>query len=167
MKKIKYYINLTTGIEIINDLPIKLSETSFVRIQSSHCEKLAFEDLLNSLDADLLIHLALGYTCIVIDYGARSHTSKAVRIGLEWIRYYLHKVWLNSDYKPKINQNNLQKLFYNESDKISKKTRTKIKYFRKFLMTDEIKLMGLTKATYNDGESDYFVDILKKYIENQ
>jgi hypothetical protein len=166
MQKIKYYINLTTGLEILNDLPVHLNELNFIRIQSSHCERGAFEDLLNSLDADFLIHLAMGYTCIVVDYGARSNTSKATRIGLEWIRYYLNKIWLDCDYKAIINLNDATEFFYNASNKISKKTRNKIKYYRKFLMTDQIKLVGYSKATYNDGTDKFFVDLVKKHIEN-
>jgi hypothetical protein len=34
---------------------------SFVRIQSTACEQQRFEQLMLELDADLLMHLALGY----------------------------------------------------------------------------------------------------------
>jgi hypothetical protein len=33
-------------------------------------------------------------------------------------------------------------------------------------MTDQIKLVGYSKATYNDGTDKFFVDLIRKHIEN-
>ena len=38
---------------------------------SSHCEQRDYAGLLGSLDHNLLLHLALGYTCRVYDFGSR------------------------------------------------------------------------------------------------
>jgi len=163
--KTKYFINLSTGIEAIAEMPfLQHTDISFVRIQSSHCEAAAFEDILLGLDANFLMYLALGYTCIVIDYGARSHTSKAVRIGLEWIRYFLNIVWLNKRIKPIINQKDVSEFFYENYIKVSKKTRSKFRYYRKYLQTNQIRLIGLTKSTEYDGYFDNYIHILKENL---
>ncbi len=163
-KKYKYFINLTTGIEAFQDLPLVVDEVSFIRIQSSHIERSAFDDLLYILDDNLLIHLALGYTCVIIDYGARSNTSKVTRIGLEWIRFYLNRVWFNKFSDAFINNMNITERFTDISFTIEPKTRKRISYFRKFLKTDKLKLIGLSKATFNDGKNKYFETIMKELV---
>mmetsp|Transcript_31373 Transcript_31373/g.43675 ORF Transcript_31373/g.43675 Transcript_31373/m.43675 type:complete len:156 (-) Transcript_31373:752-1219(-) len=62
---VKYFINLTDGIEVLHELPnlgIPRNEINFVRIMSSHCEANDYEGVLLGLDHNLMIHLALG-TC--------------------------------------------------------------------------------------------------------
>ena len=46
---------------------------SQVRIQSSHCEAQDFYGVLQNLDHNLLMHLALGYECRVYDFGSRGN----------------------------------------------------------------------------------------------
>eukprot|EP00891_Asterochloris_glomerata_P009942 jgi/Astpho2/9942/Aster-x0879 len=70
---------------------------SYVRIQSTACEQHRFEHLMNDLDADLLINLALGRRCLVWDYGSRSRRDgvpKALWYGIEFIKYALRRQWL-------------------------------------------------------------------------
>ncbi len=139
-------------------------DISFIRIQSSHCEASAFEDLLLGLDSNFLMYLALGYTCVVVDYGARSHTSKAVRIGLEWIRYFLNIIWFNKRIKPIINQKDVSEFFYENYIKISNKTRSRFRYYRKFLKTNKIRLIGLNKSTDRDGYFDDYINIINQFV---
>lgn len=163
--KTKYFINLSTGIEAIAEMEfLQNTDIHFVRIQSSHCEAGAFEDILINLDANFLMYLALGYTCIVIDYGARSYTSKAIRIGLEWIRYYLNIVWFNRRIKPIINNKDVTEYFYENYIMVSKKTRARIRYFRKFLQTDRINLIGMSKSTIRDGDINFYLSTLNRYL---
>lgn len=163
--KTKYFINLSTGIEAIEDMPfLQNGDISFIRIQSSHCEAAAFEDILLGLDANLLMHLALGFTCVVIDYGARSHTSKAVRIGLEWIRYFLNINWFNRRIKPVVNQKDVTEFFYENYIKVTNKTRSRFRYYRKYLQTNQIRLIGMNKSTEKDGFMEDYIRILNKYV---
>lgn len=163
--KTKYFINLSTGIEGIADMPfLQNDNVSFIRIQSSHCEAAAFEDILLGLDSNFLMYLALGYTCVVVDYGARSNTSKAVRIGLEWIRYFLNIIWFNKRIKPIINQKDVTEFFYENYIKVTNKTRSRFRYYRKFLKTNKINLIGLNKSTERDGYFDDYIKILNQYV---
>lgn len=74
--KQKIFINLTNGIEAIPELAI--SDISFIRIQSCHCERQKFELIIDNLDYNFLMYLALGYECIVYDFGVNSDVSYQV-----------------------------------------------------------------------------------------
>lgn len=163
--KHKYYINLTTGIEALNDIPLINTEIGFTRIQSTHCERLLLEDILISLSSDLLFHLALGTTCIIIDYGARTHSSKATRTGLEWVRFSLNKLWFDNDYYPMINQKDVSLLFNQKFKALSKQTKNRIKFYRKFLRTNRINLIGLSKLTLNDSKELFYLNLIKENMK--
>jgi hypothetical protein len=160
----KFYINLTTGIEGLIDLPLNPQEISFTRIQSTHCERMKLEQILDTLSSDLLLNLAIGTTCIVIDYGAKSHTSKVTRTALEWIRYYLTREWLNKEFVPFINQKNLTEIFEKNYQEISKSTKKKIAYFEKYVSTNKIRLIGFSKSTLNDSNLEFYKQIINEKL---
>jgi len=56
----RHYINLTNGIEAVPRLQRLGLPHSFLRLPSTRCEQQQFEALVNDLDADLLMRLALG-----------------------------------------------------------------------------------------------------------
>jgi hypothetical protein len=53
---------------------------SFVRIQSTACEQQKWEALIRDVDANLLISLALGKSCIVYDYGSRHRVTGKLQL---------------------------------------------------------------------------------------
>ena len=83
MKEKKYFLNLTNGIEALKFFKIPYNEINFIRIQSSHLESGAFEKILLTLDSNFLMWLAMGFECIVYDFGAKSEKTKALYYGLE------------------------------------------------------------------------------------
>ena len=88
---IKNYINLTNGIEAIPEYD--LSQYSFIRIQSTACEQHLWDRLLQELDYDFLINVALGNECVIYDYGTRKPVPRAVYQGVEFIKFVLNKLW--------------------------------------------------------------------------
>lgn len=125
---VKHFINLSNGIEAIGpliDAGVPLDAVSFCRIQSSHCEAQDFYGLLQNLDHNLLMHLALGFECRVYDYGSRGNywdrgdgeselqfVPRAVWWGLEWSRYALHRLWkLPPGRAPLLRGYNVEKAF--------------------------------------------------------
>ena len=65
-------MNLKNGIEAVPALRDHLGlEFDFVRIQSTMCEAGDMEKVVGELDANFLIAAALGYSCVVYDYGSR------------------------------------------------------------------------------------------------
>ncbi len=164
MKK-KLFINLTCGIEAIQKYGLKLDDISFIRVQSSHCEAHDWEKILKELDHNFLMHLAMGYECIVYDFGANARQSKAVYFGLEWVRYFLYRRWLNIDHIPVVKGKKVTNYFEMEYEKISRKTRHRIDYYRNFLFTDEIKIKGITSSTKMDNKKDYYAGIIKDALQ--
>lgn len=164
-----HYINLTNGIEAIPTLPS--NDYRFIRIQSTVCEQHLWDKLLLELSDDLLMNLALGYECIIYDYGAGKPVPKAVYQGLEFIRYVLHRRWLKMEYQPVIQRNkhteiNCWREFDHYYRNLSKKAKKKIDYFLPYLNTDEIQLSSVTDRTEHDGDKVYYNQILQTAVEN-
>lgn len=58
------YINLTNGVEAIPMLEFWNEDYRFIRIQSTICEQKNWDRLIQDLDYDFLMNLALGHKCI-------------------------------------------------------------------------------------------------------
>jgi hypothetical protein len=56
----RHYINLTNGLEAVPRLQALGLDYSYLRLPSTRCEQQQFEALVNDLDGDLLMRLALG-----------------------------------------------------------------------------------------------------------
>ena len=158
MDKIKYFINLTNGIEFVEDLISY--DIYFVRIQSTACEQKRWEFILNDLDYTFLMYIALGYICIVLDTSAHKQVSRALWQGLEWIKFVLNKVWFDREEKTFVRKNDVTKYFKEQYNLLDKKTLKRLKYFRKFLNTNNIDLRYISKQTMNDGNYKLFNNIL-------
>ncbi|MPN21904.1 hypothetical protein SDC9_169286 [bioreactor metagenome] len=157
----KIFLNLTNGIQALDKFDIPPSKVNFIRIQSTYCENASFEKMLLTLDSNFLMWLALGYECVVYDFGAQSETSKAVYYGLEWIRYVLNKRWFGKDTIPYIKGKNVSNSFHKFYMNLGKKTKKQIDYYKKFLMTNELKLTAVTAATEHDNQPEVYFNILK------
>lgn len=150
------FINLTNGIEKIP----ALDNWAAVRISSTTIEKKDWELLFQDLDHNLLFWLSQGEECRVYDYGTRRLTSKTVSVGIPLIKQILENVWLG---KPtttalaKIVQGRIERA----TTKKSQDVKRKLKYYRKILDTDEIRLTGHSETTDNDGKIDFYKKILK------
>lgn len=163
MTEIHYY-NLTNGIEDLN----QDHEARFVRIQSTLLEQKHFGQVIRELDNDLLMHLALGYKCVIHDKGSRNgKISRACWYGIPWIKYCLERAWL--DIVPKIapvKTYNLAQYFGQQYKKLDQSEKRKLLYFKKFAITDEINLEYICDHTTHDGDYRYYSNILKKFVLN-
>ncbi|KAL0481810.1 farnesyl-diphosphate farnesyltransferase [Acrasis kona] len=103
--KERHFVNLTNGIEVLQHLPIKPHQVNFIRIQSTHLEQGHFKRLIDQLDDNLLMNLAIGKTCYVYDYGSRRTdkndclygVSRAVWMGIPYIRILLNRAWFEME----------------------------------------------------------------------
>jgi len=69
----KHFVNLTNGIEAIPVLAqLGVASYGYVRIQSTLCEQNNMMGLVEALDDNLMMHLALGHTCCLWDLGSRN-----------------------------------------------------------------------------------------------
>lgn len=155
----KLYLNLTNGIELLENL--NSLDFNFVRIQSTACEQKRWDFILQELDYNFLMHLALGENVIVVDYSAKKAQTRAVYQGLEFIKYTLNRYWLDKDYTPCVKGFNCKEYFKEVYDKLDKRTFKKLDYFKKFLATSEINLKSKCFKTEHDGDYEYYSALLK------
>lgn len=152
MKKI--YLNLTTGIEKIEEYPT----ARITRIQSSHIESKAYNYLLYGLSDDLLFSLATGHECIIID-GSSNRSSKVIRIFIPVFSYIINRLWFRRFIYPhKMNKEFLEKIYKS----LSRKTKKKIRYFSKFINTNSIDLKGVSFKTFHDGDYGFYSKLFRK-----
>lgn len=157
---IKHYINLTNGIEFIpglNELGIKYS---FIRLQSTACEQHNWDWFFSNLDNDFLMNVAIGTHCLIYDCSNKEKPPRAIRQGVELIKYVLNSVWLNKEYVPV--DKSMQVYFEHVLKNLNRSVKSKLKYYKKFLLTDEIRIYDDTKQTTHDGDYAFYKDIIKK-----
>lgn len=168
MKPYKHYINLTNGIDYIDELSKCKFIYKFVRIESTACEQHLWDKVIHELDYNFLLDLALGYNVVVYDTSVHKDTSRAIYQGLEFIKFVLNLVWFNKKIEIKIHDNNhmnCTNYFMEEYKKLKDSTIKKIKYVKKFLNTDKIFLIGASKHTKFDGNYEHYKNKLIKYYK--
>lgn len=160
------YINLTNDIEAI---PKINKDYRFIRIQSTVCEQKLWDRLIQELDYDFLMNLALGNECVIYDFGARKSIPRSVYQGVEFIKYVLNRRWLKKDYITNVNRsknkerkNNCNDYFLKCYFELDNRTKKKLDYFLPYINTDEIKLKCITDYTNHDNDKKFYFDILRK-----
>jgi hypothetical protein len=161
--KTEIFVNMTCGLEILPYLegnpPIKVN---FIRLQSTLLEQGHHEAFIKDLDYNFLMYLALGYECLVFDYTSRwkDRPSRAIWQGLELVKYCLNRCWFGKEIEcPK----GMHVYFKKSYDGFDKKTKRKLKYFRKFLFTDELRIESQCDKTDNDGNTQFYREVLEKW----
>lgn len=90
----RHYINLTNGLAALDHVRATGESWSITRIRSTTLERADWYGLLMvDLDADLLLHLALGVECVIHDRGTRRPLSKTLYFGVPLVRYLLERWW--------------------------------------------------------------------------
>ena len=172
MKKQINFLNLSNGTEAITEIEAPFS---FIRIQSTTLERKDYIKLFLDLDHNFLLHLALGYHCIVHDRGTNRKNSKVISRGIPIIEYVLNRYWYGIEEKCWFKQRNgvsfldetgyassiYDNLFVYDSNSEKQKVKTKLKYYKKFLNSDRVHLQGESVSTKNDGNYPYFFELLK------
>ncbi|KAL4447627.1 hypothetical protein ABPG75_004846, partial [Micractinium tetrahymenae] len=131
-----HYINLTNGIEAIPRLQQLGLPYRFLRLPSTRCEQQQFEQLMNDLDADLLMRLALGQCCLVYDFGSRNKkrgAPRAVWYGLEFIRYALRRLWLGEQGAAYLRGYSVAHVFEGHVKGLSDGTKKKLRYYKRYI----------------------------------
>jgi hypothetical protein len=162
---VEWFINLTTGLEFLEDPTYQfLSVAAFLRLQSSHCETKQWDKIISDLDNNFLMKLAIGRKCIVLDCTSRknkNNTSRACWQGLSWIKYCLYRTWF---YKEIELEQGMTPYFRTQYNALPRFIRRKLKYYRKFLRTNELDLHYVCRPTDNDGNDEFYRMIVDKYL---
>jgi len=165
MKKSSIFINLSTGIEFLPTIPPD-QNIHFIRIQSTWCEQKRWNDIIADLDYTFLMYLVLGYKCMVYDC-SRRRISRALWQGIPWVKYVLERIWFNRNPKAKVKNWDVTNYFDNQFRTLTERTKNKIKYFRKFLLTNEIDIEICGKVSQYDGKYNELKNLLIRRIENE
>jgi len=157
------YINLTAGIEaLINFAPYSI-DLRFVRFQSTLLEQGHHEKFLADIDYDFLLNLAIGNQCVVYDFTSRwgdKRPSRAIWMGLPLIDYTLNRCWFGKEIEC---ERRMDKHFKTVYSSLSKRTKNKFRYFKKFLLTDRLYYSYKCEPTNNDGDTDFYRGILDQW----
>jgi len=132
------YLNLTNGLQAIERN--ELEYYRYLRLQSTACEQKRWDFIIQDLDNDFLMNLALGNDCVVYDYSEKKNCTRALYQGLEWVKYVLSRRWFGADVIPLVRGHNCQKYFDDCYNKLDKKTFRKIDYFKKHIDTKTLNL---------------------------
>jgi len=151
------FVNLTNGIQAISGH--SLNGYSFVRIQSTACEQKRWAFILDDLDANLLIHLALGHDCRIYDYGQRG-IPRALWQGCEWVRYALERRWYGKTITPIVRGHNVSGYFNEQYNLLPKTTLNRLDYFGKFATGSTVQLTGVGNKTILDGQYQRYTQML-------
>jgi hypothetical protein len=175
---VKYFINLTNGIEQIPHIP--KNKINFIRIQSTTLERKNWYKLFSDLDNNLLMWLALGMKCKIYDFGTNRKISKTIYLGLPIIEYCLNKFWM--DYEAKtvmvgrkftinckdyVEKEIYQRYFiFHDEKSLQAKINLsiKFKYYKKYV-NKKIQLVGISHSTSRDSDVLFYKNILNKFIK--
>jgi hypothetical protein len=163
---LKVYHNLSTGLEFINN---SNREINIIRIQSTLLEQSHYDNIIKELDYKFLLDLAVGNEVLIID-GSVSIVSRAIWQGVPWITYVLRRMWLKEFPQDITVKNyNMTKYFSERFKELSKDSKNKIRYTRKYLNTTKINLITQPLLCELDGKDKgvYKANLIKALTKSQ
>lgn len=155
----KKYLNLTNGLEYLDEV----GECKVIRIQSTLCEAKCWDKLINDLDYNFLLDLAQGNTVEIYDTSSKKNMSRALYQGIEFIRYVLLRRWFNvkpCEIPAIVNGHDTTEYFETEYRKLSRDTKKKLDYVKKFVIGNGIYIKRICKKSLHDGDYGYFRELL-------
>ena len=174
----KHFVNLTNGIEYIEELKELGCDINFIRIQSTTIERKDWSKLIHDLDHNLLMYLALGYDCYFYDCGTNRTLSKTCSLGVHIINYVLRRRW-SGKIPPAIRYSKDGKRMYNEvafydyiynnlfvynQNGHTAKLKKKIDYYRKFALGDIGSIVPVSRSTSNDGNYVFYSNLVRELL---
>lgn len=155
-----HYLNLTNGLEWLLYLAYLIDSFRVIRIQSSWCEQKHFIKLINDIDHDLLFNLAIGNYCIIYDFSAKKQMSKALSQGVSFLRYCIERNWFNRD-EIKFSKG-MEVHFRQVYNGFNRSDKKKLRYYRRFLMCEDINLACVCANTDHDNDWKFYQKIIKE-----
>lgn len=155
-------------------------DVRFTRLQSSHCEAGAYDKVLQSLDAELLLALATGRPCYLYDLGSRNKergVPRAIFMGLAFARWAVAYLWFEGS-RPKLVPGRVDVRGRNAVPfwratvmpfQVRKETKRRVRYFARFaeeMGTEEVRLFGVHgRATEIDGCAGVHAKFAREWVE--
>lgn len=152
----KTFLNLTNGLLYDGHFD------GFIRIQSCHCERKCWGKVIDNIDSNFLMWLALGHEIQVVDYSANKQVPRALYQGLEFVWFACCKAW-EIPVTANVRGMNCTDYFEAEWKKLDfKNHKRKLRYYRKFLNNPK-KPTIISGQTDKDGDYEYFTELVKKF----
>jgi len=174
---LRHFVNLTNGIELLPWMrQAGLPEPIFMRLESTACEQQRFAHILDSLDASLVMSLALGEACVVYDCGSRNAkrgVPRALWYGTEFVKYALHCLWFpeQRDRRPGavLRGYNVAAQWDKVLGDLPEGTKKRIRYYapyaRRCNPSGLLLLFGAYRATDQDNNAEFYVETLARDAE--
>ena len=167
----RHFVNLKNGVEAIPTLDALGIPHEYLRIQSTMCEVGDMEKVLLELDANFLVSAALGYSCVVYDYGSRDKkrgVPRALWYGLEFVRYALNVEWFGApDRPPILRGKRVDQDFRRKLGGVSKSCKKRMRYYRQFIPPEvaargAVRLVGVYQFTEHDDDAPFYAGVLRE-----
>lgn len=110
------------------------------------------------------MHLAIGRRVCIWDMTSRKKKGNLSRVcwqGIPWLIYCLERAWFKRE---TIHDYGMHCNFKSQYACLTKPTKNRLKYYRKFLLTDNIDLGYICEATDHDGDCEYYKKLVEKYL---
>ena len=176
-----YFLNITDGLEaldVLRSMGIDEGRIRYSCIQSTHFEQKNSDAPLNRLGADLLMELALGTVCVIVDYGTDKELSRAVYQGVPFIKYALERNWFEKkptevlihprleSAPPRDTAKDFSRWYHN----LDRRTKQYLRHFKLYANGTnaivshgtDIKLIGVSAATDHDGHPEYYSALVEE-----
>lgn len=154
----KNFLNLTNGIEWISKLKDK--SYSFIRIQSTWCEQKRWNEIIQDIDNNFLMSLAIGEAIIIYDCSSQKKVSRALFQGVEWIKFVCWVYWFNYIPNAIVKGFNVTDYFTEQLNLLSIPSKNKIKYFRKFVLVNNFNISIKCMKTTHDSDYEWYKNLL-------
>jgi len=177
-----HYLNLTNGLEYLEEMKSRGISFSYIRIPSTVLEKNDWYRLFQCIPDDMLMHLAVGNSVYVYDCGCRRRASKTIFFGIPVIKHAIERLWHDDFFE---NQHSLplrlkkikqcpttmqcerifQEVFCYSAGCDTKRLgdiKAKYTYFKRFLPPQQVSVYvyGVSRQTDHDGDREHFKQIL-------
>lgn len=174
----RHYVNLTNGLETLSQLVEWGASWAFLRLQSTTIERQDWVKLfLTDLSDDLLMHLALGWRCVVHDRGTNRPLSKTIYYALPLVQYVLDRRWY--DLRPQAVWNRgrrggrgsnvvgaYDKIYHDlfvHTQADTGRVKRRVEYYRRYLVARDpshgVDLVGACEATTHDGDAAFYREL--------
>lgn len=164
------YANLSNGVLALPRGNMGDPRVRFLRVQSTACEQKRWGPILQDLDTDFLVSLAMGVECHVIDYGSRRPVPRAIWQGFAFIEYVLERIWFNR-IRPTVvdgmaGKADVTDYFEEQFNKLPRTVIKRLKWFRRWLNTNQISITYHSEYTYLDGQYEHFAGIVAEHFRS-
>lgn len=164
----KIWLNLTNGLEAAKSFDDNGIPYDFCRFRSSSFEQKNWSDAIDSMPDDMLMRLALGQQQVIVDYGANKECPRSMYQGIPIAVRMMSLAWgLNTDKNMWIFNRHGAAIrvsddFAKAAMQLDKKQRNRLKYFKRYVDADEIKIAMLCSSTEHDGDYKYYSSCIKE-----